>query len=137
MNVDETIDSVESMINTPSLELQKSIFKQPLKKKKKDDIGNLLQQSIANREKRAKERAMERKKLEDSKTPNDPLYHFFMSMYHTTQKLSPTSQYFIKNQVYKLVSEAEANLLNIPTTYQQTIHEQLQSTAAWRYKKTH
>lgn len=77
INVDETEDSVEGMTNTtPSLAFQKSSFKQPLKKKK-DDISNLLQQSIASREQRAKERVLERKKLEDSKTPNDPLYHFF------------------------------------------------------------
>lgn len=135
INVDETEDSVEGMTNTtPSLAFQKSGFKQPLKKKK-DDISNLLQQSIASREQRAKERALERKKLEDSKTLNDPLYHFFMSMYHTTQKLSPASQYFIKNELYKAVSKAEANLLNIPTTFQQTNHEQPRSTAAWSYEQ--
>lgn len=119
--------------NTTSLAFKKSGFKKPVKKK--DDISNLLQQSIASREQRAKERALERKKLEDSKTPNDPLYHFFMSMYHTTQKLSPASQYFIKNELYKVVSKAEANLLNIPTTFQQTIHEQPRSTAAWSYEQ--
>ncbi|KAL5236486.1 hypothetical protein ACI65C_003896 [Semiaphis heraclei] len=111
INVDETEDSVE------------------------DDISNLLQQSIASREQRAKERALERKKLEDSKTLNDPLYHFFMSMYHTTQKLSPASQYFIKNEIYKAVSKAEANFLNIPTTFQQTNHEQPRSTATWSYEQ--
>jgi hypothetical protein len=35
---------------------------------------------------RAKERATERKKLEDSKSTNDPLYNFFLSMYQMTQK---------------------------------------------------
>jgi len=134
INVDETEDSVEGMTNnTTSLAFKKSGFKKPVKKKV--DISNLLQQSIASREQRAKERALERKKLEDSKTPNDPLYHFFMSMYHTTQKLSPASQYFIKNELYKAVSKAEANLLNIPTTFQQTIHEQPRSTAAWSYEQ--
>ncbi|KAF0698734.1 BESS domain-containing protein, partial [Aphis craccivora] len=93
INVEATEDSVEGMINTTSsLASQKSGFKQPLKKKK-DDITNLLQQSIASREQSAKERALEP------------------------------------------VSIAEANLLNIPTTFQQTIHEQPRSTAAWSYEQ--
>lgn len=82
INVDEAEDSVEGMTNnTTSLAFKKSGFKKPVKKK--DDISNLLQQSIASREQRAKERALERKKLEDSKTPNDPLYHFFMLPHYT------------------------------------------------------
>lgn len=55
-----------------------TVFKEPQNKKiKKNDIGNLIQQSIINREHRAKVRAIERKKLEDSKPLTDPLYHFF------------------------------------------------------------
>ncbi|XP_025196604.1 uncharacterized protein LOC112595567 [Melanaphis sacchari] len=117
INVDATEDSVEGMTNTTS------------------SLAFRNRQSIASREQRAKERALERKRLEDSKIPNDPLYHFFMSMYHTTQKLSPASQYFIKKELYKVVSKAEVNLLNIPTTFQQTNHEQPRSTAAWSYEQ--
>lgn len=47
---------------------------------KKNDIANLIQHSIINREYRAKARAIERKRLEDSKPSTDPLYHFFISM---------------------------------------------------------
>ncbi len=46
--------------------------------------------------------------------PNDPLYHFFMSAYETTKKMPDTSQHFVKQQVYKAVSDMEATLLNIP-----------------------
>jgi len=95
-----------------------TVFKEPQNKKmKKNDIGNLIQQSIINREHRAKVRAIERKKLEDSKPLTDPLYHFFLSMYHTTQKLPPAYQLRVKNKIFETVSEAEAALLNIPNTF--------------------
>lgn len=49
INMDETVDFVESMINTPSLTLNKSGFKK-LHKKRKQMTSKLLQQSIKNRE---------------------------------------------------------------------------------------
>lgn len=103
------------------------LFKEPQNKKmKKNDIGNLIQQSIINREQRAKARAIERKRLEDSKPLTDPLYHFFLSMYHTVQNLPPASQLRVKNKIFETVSEAEAALLN-------NLDGQTQSTSTWQF----
>jgi len=112
-----------------------TVFKEPQNKKiKKNDISNLIQQSIINREHRAKARAIERKRLEDSKPLTDPLYHFFLSMYHTTQKLPPASQLRVKNKIFETVSEAEAALLNIPnTSFQHHLDGQTQSTSTWQF----
>lgn len=61
---------------------------------KKYDIGNLIQQSIINREHRAKARAIERKGLEDSTPSTDPLYHFFYINvpYHSKTTTSSSTQ---------------------------------------------
>ncbi|KAF0704443.1 BESS domain-containing protein [Aphis craccivora] len=67
-NNKEQEDSVEKLKNTPSTSGMKLIFKEPQKKttKKttKKDIGSLIQQSIVNREQRAKERSIERQKID-------------------------------------------------------------------------
>jgi hypothetical protein len=60
---------------------------------KKDDIESLFKHSILQREQRDQERAMERKKLEQTKPPDDPLYHFFMSMYETKKNATRVSAY--------------------------------------------
>lgn len=80
----------ENDVSNESNEDRDIVFKEPQNKKtKKNDIGNLIQQSIINREQRAKVSAIECKRLENLKTAADPLYHFFLSMYHTTQELPP------------------------------------------------
>jgi len=139
----ERDDSVEKLIDTPSSSGMQFTFKEPQKKLKKNDIGNLIQQSIANREKRAKERSIERQKLVDLKTPNDPLYHFFMSMYQTTYKMPPASQLIIKNKLFEVVSQVEYDLFNFQQNnafpepqsqqIQQNIYSQPQSSSTWSY----
>lgn len=55
-------------------------------------------------------------------------------MYHTTQKLPPAAQLRIKNKIFETVSEAEADLLNIPSTsFQHRLDGQAQSTSIWQY----
>lgn len=142
-NNKEQEDSVEKLKNTPSTSGMKLIFKEPQKKTTKKDIGSLIQQSIVNREQRAKERSIERQKLIDLKTPNDPLYHFFMSMYQTTHKMPPASQLIIKNKLFEVVSQVESELLNIQQTnafqephsqqIQQNIYSRPQSFSTWSY----
>ncbi|CAH1991873.1 unnamed protein product [Acanthoscelides obtectus] len=44
---------------------------------------------------------------------NDPLYHFFMSMYETTKKMPETSQLRLKDRIFRAVSGMEATLLDI------------------------
>jgi len=139
----EREDSVEKLKDTPSSAGRKFTFKEPQKKKKKNDIGILIQQSIVNREQRAKERSIERQKLVDLKTPNDPLYHFFMSMYQTTYKMPPASQLTIKNKLFEVVSQVESDLLNSQQNngfqelhsqqIQQNIYSQPQSFSTWSY----
>jgi len=112
-DIDRTEDTAESVKNTSSF-VKKEISKQPPKKMKKHDVASLIQRSIEQHEKRAKERAIERKRLEDSRPANDPLYNFFLSMYQTTQKMPPASQHFIRTKIFEVVSQTEASLLNIP-----------------------
>lgn len=139
----EREDSVEKLKDTPSSAGRKFTVKEPQKKMKKNDIGTLIQQSIANREQRAKERSIERQKLVDLKTPNDPLYHFFMSMYQTTYKMPPASQLTIKNKLFEVVSQVESDLLNSQQNnaflelhsqqIQQNIYSRPQSFSTWSY----
>jgi hypothetical protein len=56
--------------------------------------------------------AIERKKLEDSKSTKDPLYIFFVNV-PTTQKMPPASQHSVRTKIFE-VSQTEASLLNIP-----------------------
>ena len=83
-DTDRAEDTAEYMKNVSSF-FKKLISKQPPRKMKKHDVASLIHRSIEQREQRAKERAIERKKLEDSKSTNDLLYNFFLSMYQTTQ----------------------------------------------------
>lgn len=83
------------------------------KKSKKQDITALLKQSILSREKRAKERAAERKKIEESAAPKDDLYHFFMSMYEDTKSMPPAMQLQTKVIIFNEVSKKKAELLNV------------------------
>lgn len=127
----------ENDVSNENNEDRNIVFKEPQNKKmKKNDIANLIQHSIINREHRAKARAIERKRLEEQnfKTSTDPLYHFFISMYHTTQKLPPAAQLRVKNKIFETVSEAEADLLNIPnTSIQHHLDGQAPSTSTWQY----
>lgn len=92
---------------------------------KKNDTGSLIQQSILNREQPAKERSIERQKSVDLKPPNDPLYHFFMSMYKTTHQMPPASQLTIKDKIFEVVSEVESDLMNFKqNAYQETLLQQ-------------
>jgi hypothetical protein len=77
---------------------------------KKDDIESLFKHSILQCEQRAQERAMERNKLEQTKLPNDPLYHLFMSMYETTTKMPQAFQHIVKTNVFQIVPKVEADL---------------------------
>jgi hypothetical protein len=76
-DIDRTEDTAEYVKNTSSF-VKKQISKPPPNKMKKHDVASLIQRSIEQRERRAKERAIERKKLEESKSTNDPLYNFFI-----------------------------------------------------------
>jgi hypothetical protein len=88
------------------------------KKMKKDNISSPIERSILERDKSAKERAAERKKLEEKNPENDALYHFFMSMYEITKKMPPVSQHIVRMNVFQAVSHEEARMLNLaqPTT---------------------
>ncbi|VVC30204.1 BESS motif [Cinara cedri] len=94
-----------------------------------ENENNLSNRNDENIDIRAKKRAIERKKLKDSKPHADPLYHFFMSMYHTTQKLPTATQLTIKNKIFETVSQAEAALLNnLNTSFQYYLDGSPQST---------
>lgn len=97
-------------------------------------INNPVQQTILNYDQRAYAEEIEYKKLANSKFPVDSLFLFFISMYHSAQKLSPEIQLKVKNIVFETLSQAEANLLNIPETSTQNYIDELpQSTSTWQY----
>lgn len=106
---DDNEDTDDVVVNTCAL--QSRLSNAPPRKQKKIDIGSIIQRSIEQREERAKERALERKKFENSTLPNDPLFHFFMSMYQTTLQMPPASQHFIRSKVFEVVSQTEASLM--------------------------
>ena len=99
-DIDRTEDTAGSVKNTSFV--KKQISKPPPKKmkKKKHEVASLIQRSIEQPEQRAKERAIEREKLEDSKS--------------TTPKMPPASQHFVRTEIFEVVSQNEASLLNIP-----------------------
>lgn len=90
------------------------------KKFKKDNVTALLKQSMEKREERCKARMEERKKIvqESKSTENDPLFHFFMSMYQSTKIMPPSYQHQVKNRVFNVVSDVEARLLDVPVQQQ-------------------
>lgn len=92
------------------------------KRIKKDDISSLIKESMNRREKRAEERAIERKKASEKAAQpeyGDGLQKFFLSMYEITRKMPATYQHLIRNNVYQAVSEIEAEYLQIGTSSQQ------------------
>lgn len=91
------------------------------KQMKKDTIAGLLKRSMEQHEERRKSRPEERKRiLEKTSAPSDSLYHFFMSMYEVTKNMPPSSQFVVKNDVFRVVTEMEATLLNIPARTSQS-----------------
>ncbi|VEN61351.1 unnamed protein product [Callosobruchus maculatus] len=79
------------------------------KKIQKDDVSVSINQFPSNYENMDEDRIYEIKELEgSSKPPDDHLYHFFMSMYYTTKSMPLAYQYTVRNDVYNVVSKAEA-----------------------------
>ena len=111
--IEDTAEPVQSNLSF----VKNQISKQPPKKMKKHDVARLIRQSTEQRERGAKERAIEQKNLEDSKYTNDPLYNFFLSMYQTTQKMPPAYQHFVRTKIFEVVSQTEASLLNPQPPY--------------------
>lgn len=89
------------------------------KRHKRNTLNDLLSKSIEDHERRAANRQQERERLNANTTndftisnvKNDPLFHFFISMYETTKSLPPLSQHNIKTNIFSLVSQEEAKNL--------------------------
>ncbi|XP_049836061.1 uncharacterized protein LOC126281281 [Schistocerca gregaria] len=98
------------------------------KKMKKATFAGLLKRSIEQHEERRRWRSEERRNLlAQTSAPSDSLYHFFMSMYQMTRCMPLSSQYVIRNDIFRVVTEMEASLLNIPVRTQQSNTVQLPS----------
>lgn len=106
-NADYFDSSANEPVESPTLK------KNPKKKLKKIHVYNLTHKTFEQREQRLKERAEERKKLEERNAPTDDLYLFYMSMYELTKKMPPSSQHIVRRNVFLAVSQEEAHLLNI------------------------
>jgi hypothetical protein len=96
--MDRNGNSAVSEKGISAFAIKKTISKASHKKTKNLDMASLLQRSITERERRAKERAAERQKLHVSKPPEDPLYHVFISMYRSTQKMPPETQCIVRKK---------------------------------------
>lgn len=108
-------DSVDKLSeNIPDVSPTIPKTSEPRRKVRKVDIDHLIVKSIETRDKRAKERDEQRKKIEESMTHKDELHLFFMSMYELTKKMPPLSQHIVRKNVFQAVSEEEARLLKIP-----------------------
>lgn len=118
----ESIHEAQSQVpHTISPSTSTAIQKTP-KRLKKDNVASILKQSMEKSEKRAQIRSNERKQLfEHCVRSQDPLYHFFMSMYETAKRMPPPLQLEVRKRVFTAVADVEATLLNMPmsTTPQQ------------------
>lgn len=81
-------------------------------KSMKTETDAFLRVSLQHHEQRAQERDLERKRREEN-VSSDHLYHFFMSMYEIAKKMPIASQHILRNKVFQIVTQMEADLLNI------------------------
>lgn len=133
---DSTTPNIEKPSEEPntgaSLKSLTKISAPRLTKAKKDDVSSIIRESMVRREKRAEERAIERKKIRDKCSPDDGLYKFFMSMYEITKKMTPVYQHLVRNRVYQSVSDIEAQYLQLNQEYPQNNPFQNQSSESNR-----
>ncbi|XP_028135476.2 uncharacterized protein LOC114330349 [Diabrotica virgifera virgifera] len=104
------------------------------KKPKNDDIQEVIKQSIIQRQKRAEERAVERAV---QKPLDDDLYHFYMSMYKITKKMSPKFQHRARNDVFQAISQLEAAYLEMQDPSQENYTHSEQRVFTGAYVNTH
>lgn len=91
----------------------------PLIKRRKTDNNEeesslhvLVKNYLDRREERSEQKAIDRQLMyERSKKDEDPLYHFFMSMYTSTIKMPAEIQHKVKLDIFKTVSDAEEIML--------------------------
>nr|XP_023024081.1 uncharacterized protein LOC111512214 [Leptinotarsa decemlineata] len=111
---------VEETNETPESQSTRTAADQGNKRRRtKNTLNNLLTKSIEDHERRAAKRHQERERLivntnngiTISNVKNDPLFHFFISMYETTKRLPPLSQHNIKTNIFSLVSQEESKNL--------------------------
>lgn len=128
---DSTTPNIEKLSEEPntgaSLKSLTKISAPRVTKAKKDDVSSIIRESMVRREKRAEERAIERKKIREECSPDDGLYKFFMSMYEITKKMTPVYQHLVRNRVYQSVSDIEAQYLQLNQRYPQNNPFQNQS----------
>lgn len=116
VNTQNTIDDLDAEQCLERHETPSSHLSATSKKKihHKDTATSLLKRSMEQHEERRKLRAEERKVIEQHLTSdNDPLYHFFYSMYKTTKEMPRAAQFAVRNDIFRVVTDMEAKLLNI------------------------
>ncbi|CAG9771539.1 unnamed protein product [Ceutorhynchus assimilis] len=103
------------------------------KKKKEDDMQEVIKQSMIQRQKRAEERLIER----TQKPEDDDLYHFFMSMYQITKKIPSKFQHLARKDVFQAVAKVEAAYLGIQNPTQQNDYHTERRAFPYTYVNTH
>ncbi|XP_055624573.1 uncharacterized protein LOC129767564 [Toxorhynchites rutilus septentrionalis] len=86
--------------------------KQPKKSRPDDKNGCFEQRSIPLRENNERKQAGERRTLQ-ANSGDDPLHNFFISMYQFTKTMPPDYQHRVRGQIFRAVSEAEGEILNV------------------------
>ncbi|KAK7790455.1 hypothetical protein R5R35_007233 [Gryllus longicercus] len=108
-----TSSATPAEIPTPT-----AIGTRPAKRRKIETVAGLLKRSMEQHEERRKRRSEERERiLEQLSAPSDSLYHFFLSMYEVTKTMPLSSQFAVRNNVFRVVTDMEATLLNIPAEH--------------------
>ncbi|XP_074035400.1 uncharacterized protein [Leptinotarsa decemlineata] len=111
---------VEETIETPESQSTRTAADQGNKRRRTmNTLNNLLTKSIEDHERREAKRQQERERLianinndiTISNVENDPLFHFFISMYETTKRLPPLSQHNNQTNIFSLVSQEKSKNL--------------------------
>ena len=63
--------------------------------------------------KKQNEQKVKKNKPPENESSNDELYYFYLSMYKITKKMPPASQHIVRKKVFEVISQAEAELLDL------------------------
>ncbi|GLH02096.1 Uncharacterized protein GBIM_08144 [Gryllus bimaculatus] len=129
----DTSSATQAEVPTPA-----AIGTRPAKRRRKETVAGLLKRSMEQQEERRKWRSEERKRiLEQLSAPSDSLYHFFLSMYEVTKTMPPPSQFAVRNNVFRVVTDVEATLLNIPAEHSHRAPQSSQTSGhSWTRSST-
>lgn len=121
------IEPDQTSMEEEEIESRPSSLPPPSKRTKTSGVNDLIIKTLKNLEKRAEARDSMRSAIADnlvSQKPageNDPLYNFFLCMYHSTRQLPLSNQLAVRRKIFEVVAkEEEIVMLSDSTTNQGT-----------------